>query len=270
MKSLDIGNSDFKSVIENDHYYVDKSLFIEEVIRTQNQVLLIPRPRRFGKTLNLGMLRYYFEKDVPSNRNLFTHLQIWKCSPEILEKQGKYPVVYLSFKDTKGRNWEDSLDHIMSEIVRMYAHHDYLLKGEILKDYEKKGFEEILFKRARRTEYESSLKQLSEYLHRYHRERVVILIDEYDTPIHAGYGHGYYEEVVSFMRNFLSGAYKDNGNLYKGVLTGILRVSRESLFSGLNNLGVFTILDSPFSDKFGFTGDDPAFVEWGEYRKDGR
>ena len=240
MKKLDIGNSNFKRIIENDNYYVDKSLLIQEVIDTQKQVLLIPRPRRFGKTMNLLMLKYFFEKGHPENEKLFTGLKIWKAEKEILEKRGKYPVIYLSFKDAKANTWIQVLEQLKTEIARIYREHTHLLQGNCLTDIEKNEYTNIANLSASETLFENSLKQLSEYLYRYHKEQVVILADEYDTPIQSGYKK-FYEDVVPFMRNLLSGAFKDNLYLYKGVITGILRVSRESIFTGLNNIGVYTI-----------------------------
>ncbi|MCB1193518.1 MAG: AAA family ATPase [Leptospiraceae bacterium] len=251
MKKLDIGNSDFKSIIENNNYYVDKSLLIQEVIDTQKQVLLIPRPRRFGKTMNLLMLKYFFENGKPENEKLFMNLDIWKTEAEIREKRGKYPVIYLTFKDAKANTWEVVYKYIVAEIVKIYSKNDYLLEGNLLKQHEKNDFNTILNEKADIAKYGNSLRQLSEYLHRYHKEKVVILVDEYDTPIQSGYNR-YYDDVVPFMRNLLSGAFKDNLYLYKGAITGILQISRESIFSGLNNLGVYTVLDNRFSDKFGF------------------
>ena len=252
MKKLDIGNSDFKSIIENNNYFVDKSLFIKEIIESQSQIVLLPRPRRFGKTLNLSMLKYYFDRNQKSEINLFENLNIWQENDEIKEKKGKYPVIYLSFKDAKGTNWEITYKYIVSEIINFYSKNDYLLENNTLKQHEKNTFHKILNAEADSVDYAESLKKLSEYLFRYHQQKVIILIDEYDTPIQAGYKN-FYTDVVSFMRNLLSGAFKDNSYLYKGVITGILRISKESIFSGLNNVSVFTILEDEFSDKFGFT-----------------
>jgi len=252
MKLLDIGNSDFKSLMDNDNYYIDKSLLIQEIIEAQKQVILFPRPRRFGKTLNLSMIKYFFEINKPDNKKLFAGLAIQASEKIFSERQGKYPVIYLSFKDAKANNWIDTAKHIYAEIVNIYKQHLYLLKNNILNDFEQSEFNDILCKRADKVTYENSIKQICEYLYRYHNEKVVILIDEYDTPIHAGYKN-FYEDVVSFMRNLLSGAFKDNNYLYKGVITGILRVSKESIFSGLNNISVYSILDEEFADKFGFT-----------------
>ena len=252
MKKLDLGNSDFKSIIENNNYFVDKSLFIEEVINSQSQVILLPRPRRFGKTLNLSMLKYYFAINQLENKNLFTNLKIWQTEPEIKEKQAKYPVIHVSFKDAKANSWEDAYKLIVIQLIKLYLSHDYLLNSGVLKDAEKITFNEIIYKKADSTEYSDSLFKLSDYLYRYYHQKVVILVDEYDTPIQAGYNN-FYDKAISFMRNLLSGAFKDNTSLYKGVITGILRVSRESIFTGLNNVSVHSVLDNEFSDKFGFT-----------------
>jgi len=251
-KKLDLGQSDFKNIIKSNSYFVDKSLFIKEIIDTEKSVLLFPRPRRFGKTLNLSMVKYFFDKNEPENENLFTKLNIWQTEDYVKEKCGKYPVINLSFKDAKANKWNDCYALLVSEIVNLYKQHIYLLKSDILYDFEKNEYNEILRKTANQTDYQNSIKQLSEYLQRYHNEKIIILVDEYDTPIQSGYGK-FYDEVVSFMRNLLSGAFKDNANLYKGIITGILRVSKESIFSGLNNLSVYSIFDEEFADKFGFT-----------------
>jgi len=252
MKALDLGNSDFKSIIENGNYFVDKSLFIEEVIHAQQQVILLPRPRRFGKTLNLSMLQYFFDINQPENEILFRNLKIWQAGNEIQQKQGKYPIVYLSFKDAKQNTWDDTLKHIKIEIAKLFRNHNYLLKEDLLLDAEKKEFEKIADRTADNVDYEVSLKQLSEYLYRFYNQKLVILMDEYDTPIQASFNR-FYDPAISFMRNLASGAFKDNKYLYKGVITGILRVSRESIFTGLNNVSVYSIFDDGFSDKFGFT-----------------
>jgi len=251
-KKLNLGQSDFKNIITSNSYFIDKSLLIKEVIDTERNVLLFPRPRRFGKTLNLSMIKYFFDKDEPENKNLFKNLKIWQTDNYIKNEYGKYPVINISFKDAKANNWDNCYKLIKNEITLLYRKFNYLLKNDILEEYEKYDFNLIINKKAENTDYQNSIKQLSEYLQRYHNEKVIILVDEYDTPIQAGYSK-FYEEVVSFMRNLLSGAFKDNANLHKGIITGILRVSKESIFSGLNNLSVFSILDNQFSDKFGFT-----------------
>ena len=255
MKELNVGHSDFKDIILNNNYFVDKSLLIEEVITAQKAVLLIPRPRRFGKTLNLSMLKYFFDKSELENKNLFTELKIWQSEANIKQHCGKYPIIYLSFKDAKANIWDDCFELLTHSIIKSYSKHDYLLEGNILKPHEKTIFNDILTEKASKVKFQNSLEYLSDYLHRYHNEKVVILIDEYDTPIQSGYKK-YYDEVVPFMRNLLSGAFKDNSSLYKGIITGILRVSKESIFTGLNNISVYSILDNKFSDKFGFTEEE--------------
>ena len=252
MKELDLGNSGFKSVIENDNYFVDKSLLIKEVIKAQKQVILLPRPRRFGKTLNLSMLHYYFDINQSDKANLFLDLKIWKTEDDIKGKYAKYPVIYLSFKDAKDDNWTECLELIIDELVDLYTSHQYLLETGILAENEKQDFSNIIHKKAQKSTYKRSLKKLSEFLFRFYNQKVVILIDEYDTPIQAGHAK-FYDKAILFMRSLLSGAFKDNKYLYKGIITGILRISKESIFTGLNNVNVYTILDNQFSDKFGFT-----------------
>jgi hypothetical protein len=258
MQKLPVGLSDFKRVIAENYYYVDKSLLIKELVDQGAQALLVPRPRRFGKTLNLSMLRYFFEKPEEDTSTgaagqLFRHLKIWQAGEEYTSRQGKYPVIFLTFKDAKTSQWSDCLGYIKDIIREEYKRHDYLLAGDTLKSDEKEGFARIIQLTADNGEYARSLNKLSEYLAQYHQQKAILLIDEYDTPIQAGYVNGYYADVVGFMRNFLSGGLKDNLHLEKGVLTGIMRVAKESIFSGLNNLGVFTLLSHGFADKFGLT-----------------
>ncbi len=254
-KELNLGHSDFKDIILYNNYYIDKSMLIEEVLRAQKAVLLLPRPRRFGKTLNLSMLKYFFDINEPENRKLFKDLKILQTGDNTLRHCGKYPVIYLTLKDAKKNTWKSCYQHITDDISTLYRHHNYLLNKNILDEKEKKDFIDIINETANETKFEKSLKQLSKYLQRYHNEKVVILIDEYDTPIQASHNK-FYEEAISFMRSLLSGALKDNTNLYKGVITGILRVSKESIFTGLNNLSVCSILNNKFSDKFGFTEEE--------------
>lgn len=250
MKKLSIGNSDFKNTIENNHYFVDKSLLVKEVIDSHAQILLFARPRRFGKTLNLSMLNYFFDLKSAKEPNFFLNLKIWQT--EVKENYANYPVIFLSFKDAKANNWNDCYELIISELSDIYTKFLYLLESTALAVHEKQEFNRITNKTASNVEYQRSLKKLSEYLYRYHNQRVVILIDEYDTAIQAGYKN-YYEQSILFMRNLLSGAFKDNPFIYKGIISGILRVSRESIFSGLNNVTIHSVLNDEFSDKFGFT-----------------
>jgi len=261
MPKLPIGQSDFRNIIEEGDYYVDKTLFIKEVIKDSVNILLFPRPRRFGKTLNLTTLRYFFETIYPNekikkdNRKLFKGLKIEK-EKEFTEHQGKYPVIFLSFKSIKFLDFEKTLSGIKGLIADEYLRHDYLLKGAILKKNEKENFQEIIQEKADYKSYANSLKNLSKYLYKYHQKKVVLLIDEYDTPIHAAYTENYYKEMVNFMKTFLGDGLKDNEYLKKGVMTGILRIARESIFSGLNNLGVYSLLSKKMSDKFGLTEEE--------------
>ncbi len=253
MQKLPVGLSDFKRMIEDNYYYVDKSLLLKELIDQGAVALLLPRPRRFGKTLNLSMMRYFYEKTETDTSRLFRHLKIWQAGEEYTGKQGKYPVIFLTFKDVKERNWESALEKIKALIQAEFLRHDYLRAASSLTAEEQEYFNRIVKLAARQNAYENGLKNLSDFLARFHHQQVILLIDEYDTPIQAGYVNGYYDEIVGFMRNFLSGGLKDNTALEKGVLTGIMRVAKESIFSGLNNLGVFTLLRDEFSSAFGLT-----------------
>ena len=254
-----IGLSDFPRLIREGYSYVDKSLLIQSVLDSSAEVLLLPRPRRFGKTLNLSMLRAFFDRDMPSADELFRGLGIEKAGEEYTSHQGRYPVVFLTLKDVKTLDWDNCLGHIKDLICEEFERHAGLLEMDVLSEQEKERYRLILSQKAPQNYYENSLKYLLVWLERATGEQVVLLIDEYDTPIHAGYQSGFYEEITSFMRNWLSGALKDHSSLKKGVLTGILRVARESIFSGLNNLEVAGILEAgPFADKFGFTEPEVA------------
>ncbi len=249
---LPIGISDFRKLRRGDYYYADKTLFIREIIDASAEVLLIPRPRRFGKTLNLSMLKYFFEKTGEDCNALFQDLAI-SGKREYKVHQGRYPVICLTFKDIKDMAWEPAYRGLTRIIQDEFIRHRSLLESGVLADPEKRYFEAVMNNEAGSRDYADSLRYLSSFLHRHHEESVVILIDEYDTPLHAGYDCGYYKEIINFMRNLLSGGLKDNVHLFKGILTGILRVAKESVFSGLNNLGVYTLLDKAFNTSFGFT-----------------
>ncbi|MCF7899804.1 ATP-binding protein [Candidatus Babeliales bacterium] len=256
LKNMPIGISDFKELIENNYYFADKSLFIKEIINAAAKVLLLPRPRRFGKTINLSMLKYFFEKiQKNNNKNLFKYLEIEK-EKEIMQLQGQYPVIFLTFKDVKELSWEGTIEKIKDLISIEFSKHDYLLESNLLKDFEKEIFKNIITRKAEQFNYENSLKNLSKWLTKFYNKKTIILLDEYDSPITAGYINNYYKEIISFMRSFLSAGLKDNSNLEKAVITGVLRVARESVFSGLNNLKVYSILDEKFSEYFGFLQDE--------------
>ncbi len=250
-RKLPIGLSDFKEVREEDYYYVDKSLFIKEVINRSAKVLLLPRPRRFGKTLNLSMLRYFFEKREDSLAHLFQGLAI-EQEASIMQHQGQYPVIFLTFKSCKASNMEQCLSQIRGLLIELYLEHQPLLYPK-LTQREQKHYDQIIDEQAPLRNWEEALSFLMQLFHRQTGKRVIVLLDEYDTPIHAGQEHGYYEEIVLFMRIMLGNALKDNSDLEKGVVTGILRIAKESIFSDLNNLDVLSLLRSEFQDCFGFT-----------------
>ena len=251
MKKIALGESDFRSIIENNEYFVDKSLLIKEIFEDSSRIILIPRPRRFGKTLNLSMIRYFVERCDEDRRYLFNNLLIEK-EQDIMNRQGIYPTIYLTFKDEKHDKFEDFQMKLAFFVSEIYKKHYYLYESltfQVDKDY----FDKIINKVSTKAELEMSLKNLSKYLYDYYGEKVIILIDEYDTPIQHSYFSGIYDDTIAFMRNFLSNTLKDNIYLEKALLTGILRVARESIFSGLNNLDVYSILKEGYSDKFGFT-----------------
>ncbi|HFC46729.1 MAG TPA: AAA family ATPase [Dissulfuribacter thermophilus] len=259
-KRLPIGISDFKKLVEGGYYLVDKSPFISEVIESSGEIILLPRPRRFGKTLNLSMLRYFFEKvedkaEAKRRRALFEGLKVLEDS-ESLEHLGKYPVIFLTFKDVKEAGFDRAFFKIRSLVREEYEKHAQAIKRSGLTPMEEREMERLLLEEAEQPLVENSLKRLSKLLHDACGIPPLILLDEYDTPIHAAWVGGYYDEMIGFMRNLLSGAFKDNPYIFKGIVTGVLRVARESIFSGLNNLDVRTILDERFSDKFGFTIDE--------------
>lgn len=250
-QEIPIGISDFRKMREDGYYYIDKTGFIRDVMNASAEVLLLPRPRRFGKTLNMSMLHYFFEKCDEDRSGLFQGLMVYH--DEVFSQLGTYPVISLTFKDVRNRNWTECQESLHEVIYQAYAQHRYLLESDALFSEEKEYIHQIIHRTLNAPGYQRSLKYLSDYLCRHHGKRVIILIDEYDAPVHAGYAHGYYEDVIVFLRNFLSGGLKDNPHLKKGVLTGILRVARESIFSGLNNPGVYTLLSPRFSEAFGFT-----------------
>ncbi len=254
-KLLPIGIDDFKDLRTGGYHYVDKSLFIKELIGAgPSKVTLIPRPRRFGKTLNMTMLKYFFEKPKKnhSHPQLFDNLEISK-HPECMKHQGQYPVIYLTFKDIKSDTWETCYDKLKKCIEAEFERHSYLLQENVLTKQQREDFNQIVNQTASQAAFENSLENLSFYLQKHHNSKAIILLDEYDSPIHAGFVHGYYEKVISFMRGFMCAGLKGNVNLAYGVVTGILRVAKESIFSGMNNLNVHTLLSDHYADKFGFT-----------------
>ena len=236
-KPLPIGISDFK-VATTAYYYVDKTLLIRDFIDNKPMVSLFTRPRRFGKTLNMDMLRVFFEKSEEDTSVYFQDKMIWQCGNEYAAYQGKYPVIFLSFKDVKCSSWEETLKKIGKLISLEYLRHMELESSSKLNVYEREQFSYIANGKAGEIDYQMSLQLLSLLLHKHHEKEAIIIIDEYDTPIQQGHTCGFYSDIVNFMRNFFSGGLKDNSHLAYGFLTGILRVAKESIFSGLNNLKI--------------------------------
>ena len=250
-----IGNTSYIEV-SGECYYVDKTLLIRDLIDDHNMVTLFTRPRRFGKTLAINTIKTFFEKTEDDTSLYFTDKKIWLCGEKYQSMQGKYPVIMLTFKDVKYNTWEESVEAIRLVVKDEYKRHPELFRSTLLDSDAKNYIDRIEKGTLSGVELQRSLLNLTRMLSVHHGSKVVILIDEYDTPIQQGYSRGFYKEVISFMRNFLSGGLKDNTDLAFGVLTGIMRVSKENLFSGLNNPIVNTVLDDKYSDYFGFTEDE--------------
>lgn len=252
VKSLPIGISDYVRAQE-EYYYVDKTLLIKEFLDQKPLVSLFTRPRRFGKTLNMDMLKVFFEISDKNTSKYFADKNIWQCGEEYRSHQGKYPVIFLTFKDVKFDTWDATIDKIRGLLQEEYGRHQELLNSDKLSQYEKEYFTKIISATANEVELTSSLERLSKMLASHYDKAPVIIIDEYDTPIQEGYSKDFYDEIIGFMRNFFSGAFKDNKNLSYGFLTGILRIAQESIFSGLNNLTVNSLMDEEYDSFFGFT-----------------
>lgn len=260
-KKLLNGYHDFKSIVGNNGYFVDKTLLIKEFIDNNNLITLIPRPRRFGKTLNLSMLEYFFDINKKNYSDLFSEYKINEHKEFCEKYQNQYPVINISLKDIKELNWKDCKESLKTLMSDLYEKHKYLLKSEKLESYEKQIIKDIILETAKNKIYKYSLRNLSKYLKIHFEKEVIILADEYDTPIISAYKATYmqqtddtfYAEIISFLQTFFGTTFKGNDNLHKGLITGIMRIARESIFSDLNNLGVYTIFDYNFADKFGFT-----------------
>ena len=250
-----VGITSYKEV-SKECYYVDKTLLIKDIIDDHSKVFLFTRPRRFGKTLAMDMVRTYFEISDMDTSVYFSDKNIWSEGEVYKDYQGKYPVIFLSFKDAHQSDWEDMYNSLCFTVKEEFLRHIELLSSNAITEYDKRYFKNIMDDNATTTDYQFALGKLSSMLAAHYSSKVIIIIDEYDTPIQQGHLNGYYDKVIGFMRNLLSAALKDNDNLEFGILTGILRIAKESLFSGLNNLVVNTILDEKYSSYFGFTSDD--------------
>ena len=244
---------EYKYIVGNNGYFVDKTLLIKEFHENDDHVLLMPRPRRFGKTLNLSMIEHFFDINKKESAGLFAEFKISAEEGFCQAHQNKYPVINLSLKSVRGNDWEGCLLHLKRVISEAYQEHKYLLKSDKLEDYEKQSITEIILKKGGQPDYAFSLFNLSKYLKAHFGAEAILLVDEYDTPIIDGYKEKYYGEVIKFMQVFMGSAFKGNPYLHKGLITGIMRIARESIFSEMNNIGVYTITSLYFADKFGFT-----------------
>lgn len=251
-KALPIGISDYVRA-QSEYYYVDKTLLIKEFLDKRPLVSLFTRPRRFGKTLNMDMLRVFFEISKEDTSAYFKDKAIWQCGKEYTKHQGQYPVIFLTFKDVKFDSWEATIDKIKGLLQAEFGRHLELQNSDKLAEYEREYFSKILEGKANEVDLTSSLENLSKMLCKHYGKAPIIIIDEYDTPIQEGYAKDFYDDIIGFMRNFFSGAFKDNKNITYGFLTGILRIAQESIFSGLNNLTVNSIMDKDYDRFFGFT-----------------
>ena len=254
MKGIGIGISDFKMLRVRNNYFIDKTLFIKKIIDNQSGVALITRPRRFGKTLNMSMLKYYFDCKTTDNRELFQGLKIMEEDEKYTSKLGYYPVIYITLKDVQGENFEEMLLALRTQMNEIFIEQANLLKSEKLLEIEKEMFRTVLNLKAEKIELQNALKLLSRLLYKEYNKPVILLLDEYDVPLQNAYVKGYYEEAIEFFRTFYGVTFKDNQYLEKTVITGVSRVAKESIFSGANNFDVYTVLqDNEFDKDFGIT-----------------
>ena len=261
-KQIAIGVEDFKKIIDKDGYFVDKTLMIQSLIESQAMVTLFMRPRRFGKTLNQFMIRRFFEDERTrsgeriDNGYLFDGLKVTACGEEVLQHQQQYPVIFLSLKSAKQPNFEEAYKKICKALAEEFRRHQYLLEGNSLADDQKIMFQKIMAEQADYSAYNDALKFLSECLWQYHGKNTMILIDEYDVPLENAYLEGFYDQMIQFIRSLFESALKTNPYLEKSVITGCLRISKESIFTGLNNLETDSVLHTRYADSFGFTEDE--------------
>ena len=252
MTGIGIGTSDFKKMRVNDYYYIDKTMYIKDIIDNKSEVILVTRPRRFGKTLNMSMLKYYFDCRAKDSQELFKGLKIMSQEEKYTSKLGAYPVIYLTLKDAGLMNYEMMVMQLKTIMMELFYEHRNLLEGEMAEG-ERNIFNKILSANITDIELINVLKMLSKIMYQYYNKPVILLIDEYDVPLQSAYVEGYYEEAIKFFKIFYGMTFKDNPYLEKTVLTGVSRVAKESIFSGANNFKVFTVLDNQFADDFGIT-----------------
>ena len=256
MKGIGIGTSDFKKMRVQDFYYIDKTMYIKDIIDNKSEVLLVTRPRRFGKTLNMSMLKYFFDIKQKDSEELFEGLKIMNQDEKYTSKLGAYPVIYLTLKDAGLMNYEYMIMQMKTIMMDMFYEHRYVLDSDKISTGEKNIFTRILNAEATDIDLVNSLKVLSKMLYIYYDKPVIVLIDEYDVPIQSAYINDYYDEAINFLKTFYGATFKDNPYLEKTVLTGVSRVAKESIFSGANNFVVYTIMDNEFADDFGITEEE--------------
>ena len=255
-EGIGIGISDFKALRLRKNYFIDKTMFIKDIVDNQAGVLLVTRPRRFGKTLNMSMLRYFFDCDVKDSKELFEGLKIMEQGEKYTSKLGAYPCIYLTLKDVSVSSYDRMITGFKSAVLDAYREHRYLLNSDKVYDDEKARINDILYIREDEETLIKSIKELSGYLYRHYERPVMLFIDEYDVPIQTAYVEKYYEQAIKFLKTFYGTTFKDNSYLEKTVLTGVSRVAKESIFSGANNFDVFTVLDNEFADDFGITSEE--------------
>jgi len=255
MKPLPIGVDLFENIVSKNYFYIDKTLFIKEVLALQNEVTLITRPRRFGKTLNMSMLKCFFDV-TQKKQNLFDGFQIMRYGDIVEKYKNKYPVIFVTLKGVKEPTFADSMEMLKDLMAKLYRQNQYLYDSDALSRYQKEDFEKFLSKKATVTELKNALEKLTEYLYAYHNKKVIILIDEYDAPIDNAEMEGFYPDMIKFMRGFFGSSLKTNEYLEFGIVTGVQRIAKEGLFSDLNNPRIYTVLDDKYADYFGFTEEE--------------
>ena len=253
MTGIGIGVSDFKALRLRRNYYIDKTEFIKNIIDNQSSVVLITRPRRFGKTLNMSTLRYYFDNQIKDAKELFQNLKIMQMGEKYTSQMSSYPCIYMTLKDVNDSSYENMILNLKTEAMEIYQQHMYLLKSDKIYDFEKEKIKEILFAREDEVTLKNCVKELSKYLYRVYEKPVMLFLDEYDVPIQSAYVEGYYDQAIKFFKTFYGTTFKDNSYLEKTIITGVSRVAKESIFSGANNFDVYTVLDNEFSSDFGIT-----------------
>ena len=253
MPEIGLGESDFKKLRTTNNYYIDKTLYIKHIIDNQSRVILVTRPRRFGKTLNMSTLRYFFDCEKKDTDKLFEGLKIMEQGEKYTSKLGAYPCIYITLKDVRGSNPEEMMLLFQTELNELFIDHANLLKSEKIFDVEKEMFNTVLNLKANKIQLQGAIKLLSRMLYREYEKPVMLFLDEYDVPLQNAYVQGFYDEAIEFFRTFYGTTFKDNQYIEKTVLTGVSRVAKESIFSGANNFKVFTILDNEFAEDFGIT-----------------